>query len=68
MDKTTLQNERGSAPLTVPDPTDYRQELLVGIRRAYEWGDIDAAEVWQRCARLLGADGLARLLEGRRTA
>ena len=50
-----------SAAAAFPDPALYRQELPVGIRRAYEWGEIDGAEVWRRLARLWGAAEVVRL-------
>jgi len=66
--EATTRCQRPSCLLVPPDPNPFRQELPVEIRRAYEWGWIDAREVWRRCERLLGTDGLAPLLEEGREA
>jgi len=46
------------------DPLDFRHELPVGIRRAYEWGEISGEEVWTRLARLWGLDEVIELVAG----
>jgi hypothetical protein len=49
--------------LRSPDPSAYRQELPVCIRRAYECGEIGRAEVWRRLVRLWGVDEVAQFLD-----